>query len=78
MLESFARLPGARIVSAIQFRPFTGSACIWRGSTFPPVEDAVVSTSGAKPVTVTDSWIEESVSLRLSTAFCPTSNCTLR
>ena len=40
-LVELVRLPGASSASAIQFRPFTGSSCTWRGSTLPPRLDVV-------------------------------------
>ena len=69
----FDRLPGARSVRSIQLRPFTGRSCICRGSTLDAIDELVVSTSGASPVTVTDSCTVEGDSCRLRVAVCPTS-----
>ena len=67
-LDVFCRDPGASIVRSIQFRPFSGRSCIWRGSTLAPMVELTVSISGASPVTVTDSCTVEGDSWRLTTA----------
>ena len=52
---ALARIPGASVESESQSRPLTGSSCVCRGSTLPPMLDVVVLMSGASSVTVTDS-----------------------
>src|ERR1051325_6019009 len=51
------RAPGTTATRSCQFRPFTGSSLIWRGSRLALIDEDVVSINGASPVTVTDSWI---------------------
>jgi hypothetical protein len=61
-----------------RLRPFTGSSCTCRGSTFPATAEVVTSMSGAAPVTVTVSVIVLSGSCTLTTAVWPSSSSTPR
>ena len=75
---ALARLPGASSVRSIQLRPLTGSSCICRGSTLAARLEFVVSTSGASPVTVTDSCTVDGAICRFSTAVWPISSSICR
>ena len=47
------RAPGVSSARSIQLRPLIGNSAICSGSMLAPITDAVVSISGASPVTVT-------------------------
>ncbi len=73
-VDAFRRLPGASIARSTQLRPFTGRSLTCRESMALPTEDVVVSTSGAWPLTVTDSSRPAADICRFTTAVCPTSS----
>ena len=70
------RLPADSTTSCSQSRPLIGSSCICRGSMVVAIRDWLVSSSGAAPVTVTDSSTAETASFRGRSRLCPTDSST--
>jgi hypothetical protein len=73
---SLAREPGASITRSTQLRPDSGISESCFASRLPPTEEFFMSTSGASPVTVTDSCTVEGDICRSSVAVWPTSSVT--